>query len=293
MHLSYPPQRILMAPGPSNVHPRVVQALIAPLVGHKDPYYLDLMEDTAALLRQVFQTTNEATFALPATGGSGMEAALINLLEPGDTVVVGDAGFFAHRMVDIAERLHQVKLVVVAGAWASPVDRERLVEAVRQHRPRVLAVVHGETSTGVEQPFGGLAEVCREVGGMLVVDAVATLGGVRLPVDEWGIDVCYSGSQKCLSAPPGLAPITLSDRAMAAMEARKRPPSTFYLDAMLIRRYVGSERLYHHTAPVSMLYALHEALRLVLEEGPEARWRRHEEIGGELLSMLEERGFRP
>ena len=205
-----------MAPGPSNLHPRVLQALIAPLTGHKDPYFLAVMEETAALLRQVFKTTNRATLALPATGGMGMEAALINVLEPGDAVVIGCAGFFAHRMVDISERLNGVKIVVVDGAWGSPVDNDLLVDAVRTHRPRVLAIVHGETSTGVEQPFDGLAEVCREVGALLVVDAVASLGGVALPVDELDIDICYSGSQKCLSAPPGLAPITLSGRAIAA-----------------------------------------------------------------------------
>src|SRR5713226_8597415 len=249
MHLTYPPQRILMAPGPSNVHPRVLQALSAPLVGHKDPYYLGVMDDTAALLRQVFQTTNEGTFALPATGGSGMEAALINLLEPGNTVVVGDGGFFAHRMVDIAQRLHDVKVVVVDGTWGCPVDNDRLVEAVRTHRPRVLAVVHGETSTGVEQPYDGLADVCREVGALLVVDAVATLGGVRLPVDEWGIDICYSGSQKCLSAPPGLAPITVSDRAGAMLRSRKTKVQSWYLDLSGVEKYWGKERTYHHTAP--------------------------------------------
>src|SRR6266571_1370899 len=229
MHPTYPPQRILMAPGPSNVHPRVLQALSAPLVGHKDPYYLEVMEDTAGLLRQVFQTTNAVTFALPATGGSGMEAALINLLEPGDSVVVGDAGFFAHRMIDIAQRLHDVKVEVVAGAWGCPVDNERLVEAVRAHRPRVLAIVHGETSTGVEQPFDGLAEVCQEVGAMLVVDAVATLGGVPLAVDDLGIDVCYTGSQKCLSAPhpsPELVPGSGPARSVVGHRTHLPPHDT-------------------------------------------------------------------
>src|SRR6266852_3821205 len=271
----HPPQRILMAPGPSNVHPRVLQALIGPLVGHKDPYYLDVMDDTAGLLRQVFQTTNAATFALPATGGSGMEAALINLLEPGDSVVVGDAGFFAHRMVDIAQRLPDVNIVVVEGEWGCPVDNDRLVEAVRQHRPRVLAVVHGETSTGVEQPFDGLAEVCREIGALLIVDAVATLGGVRLPVDEWGIDICYSGSQKCLSAPPGLAPITVSDRAMAAIAQRRTPVQSWYLDLGLHARLWGAEHIYHHTSPVLNVYALQEALRIVVSEGLDKRLARH------------------
>jgi alanine-glyoxylate transaminase / serine-glyoxylate transaminase / serine-pyruvate transaminase len=273
--MNFAPQRILMAPGPSNVHPRVLQALMAPLVGHKDPHYLGVMDETAALLRQVFQTTNAATFALPATGGSGMEAALINLLEPGDTVVIGDGGFFAHRMVDIAERLHDVKIVLVQGEWGCPVDNDRLVEAMREHRPRVLAVVHGETSTGVEQPFDGLAEVCRELDALLVVDAVATLGGVRLPVDELGIDICYSGSQKCLSAPPGLAPITLSDRAMEAIEQRRTAVQSWYLDLGLHARLWGPAHIYHHTSPVLNVYALQEALRIVAEEGLPKRLARH------------------
>jgi alanine-glyoxylate transaminase/serine-glyoxylate transaminase/serine-pyruvate transaminase len=281
-----------MAPGPSNVHPRVLQALIAPLVGHKDPYYLDVMDDTAALLRQVFQTTNPATFALPASGGSGMEAALINLLEPGDTVVVGDAGFFAHRMVDIAQRPHGVQIVVVKGEWGCPVDNDQLVEAVRRHRPRVLALVHGETSTGVEQPLDGLAEVCREVGALLVVDAVATLGGVRLPVDAWGIDICYSGSQKCLSAPPGLAPITLSTRAFEAIAQRRTPVQSWYLDLGLHACLWGPEHIYHHTSPVLNVYALQEALRIVVEEGLEQRLARHCLHAAALRAGLEALGLR-
>jgi alanine-glyoxylate transaminase/serine-glyoxylate transaminase/serine-pyruvate transaminase len=281
-----------MAPGPSNVHPRVLQALIAPLVGHKDPYYLGVMDHTAALLREVFQTTNKATLALPATGGSGMEAALINFLEPGDTVVIGDGGFFAHRMVDIAERLHEVKIVVVQGAWGSPVDNDKLIEAVRQHRPRVLAVVHGETSTGVEQPFDGLAEVCREIDALLVVDAVATLGGVRLAVDELGIDVCYSGSQKCLSAPPGLAPITLSDRALRVLEQRRTPVQSWYLDLGLHARLWGPEHIYHHTSPVLNVYALQEALRVVVEEGLDHRLQRHRLHASALRAGLEALGLR-
>jgi len=281
-----------MAPGPSNVHPRVLQALTAPLVGHKDPYYLDVMEDTAALLRQVFQTTNAATFALPATGGSGMEAALVNLLEPGDTVVIGDAGFFAHRMVDITQRLHDVRVVVVEGTWGCPVDNDRLIEAVRTHRPRVLSVVHGETSTGVEQPFDGLAEVCHEVGALLVVDAVATLGGVRLPVDEWAIDICYSGSQKCLSAPPGLAPITVSDRAMDAIAQRRTPVQSWYLDLGLHARLWGPEHIYHHTSPVLNVYALQEALRIICEEGLDNRLARHCLHATALRAGLEALGLR-
>jgi alanine-glyoxylate transaminase/serine-glyoxylate transaminase/serine-pyruvate transaminase len=269
------PQRILMAPGPTNLHPRVVQALIEPLVGHKDPYFLDLMDETAELLREVFRTRNRATFALPASGGSGMEAALINVLEPGDSVVIATAGFFAQRMVDIAMRLAGVNVVAIPAAWGKPVDSELLLEAIYEHRPRAVAVVHGETSTGVEQPFDGLADACQAVGALLIVDAVATLGGVRLPVDELGIDVCFSGSQKCLSAPPGLAPLTLSERALEVIRARRTPVQSWYFDLGLHARLWDTEHIYHHTSPVSNIYALCEALRLVVEEGLEPRFARH------------------
>jgi alanine-glyoxylate transaminase / serine-glyoxylate transaminase / serine-pyruvate transaminase len=290
--LTYPPQRILMAPGPSNLHPRVVAALGAPLTGHRDPYFLAVMEATVPLLRDVFQTSNPATLVLPATGGSGMEASLINLLEPGDTVVIGRAGFFAQRMVDIADRLNGIKVVVVDGPWGSPVDNDLLCEAVRTHRPRVLAVVHGETSTGVEQPLAGLSDVCHEFGGLLTVDAVASLGGVALAVDELGIDVCYAGSQKCLSAPPGLAPITLSERALEAIAGRRTPVQSWYLDLGLHTRFWGAEHIYHHTAPVLNLYALHEALRLIDEEGLERRIERHGLHARALRCGLEAMGLR-
>jgi alanine-glyoxylate transaminase / serine-glyoxylate transaminase / serine-pyruvate transaminase len=289
---SFPPQRILMAPGPSNVHPRVLQALIAPLTGHKDPYFLAVMDETAALLREVFKTSNRTTLALPATGGMGMEAALINVLQPGDTVVIGRAGFFAHRMVDISERLNGVKIVVVDGAWGSPVANDALIEAVRTHRPRVLAMVHGETSTGVEQPFDGLGDVCREVGALLVVDAVASLGGVALAVDELGIDICYSGSQKCLSAPPGLAPITLSDRAVASIDARRTPVQSWYMDLSLHARFWDTEHIYHHTAPILNVYALREACRMIVEEGVDARIARHQLHFRALCAGLEALGLR-
>ena len=273
--MSGAPERILMAPGPTNLHPRVVRALIEPLVGHKDPYFLDVLDETAELLRSVFQTRNATTLALPASGGSGMEAALINVLEPGDTVVIASAGFFAQRMVDICMRLPQVNVVVVPAAWGEVVAPDVLSEAIRQHSPRVVAVVHGETSTGIEQPLRGLAEAVHSAGALLVVDAVATLGGVSLPVDELGIDVCFSGSQKCLSAPPGVAPITVSERAMARIAARHTPVQSWYFDLGLHARLWGEEHIYHHTSPVLQLYALREALRLVVEESLEARFQRH------------------
>jgi alanine-glyoxylate transaminase/serine-glyoxylate transaminase/serine-pyruvate transaminase len=267
-----------MVPGPSNLHPRVIQALIDPLVGHKDPTFLEALEETAALLREVFQTRNSATFALPASGGSAMEAALVNVLEAGDSVVIANAGFFAQRMVDICARLPGVNVVVVSGAWGAPIERERLVDAVRQHRPRAVAVVHGETSTGVEHPLddvAALAAACHDHDAVLVVDAVATLGGLHLPVDELEIDICFSGSQKCLSAPPGVAPITISERALRTIARRRTPVTSWYLDLKLHARLWSAEHAYHHTSPVLSVYALREALRLVLEEGLPARIARH------------------
>jgi alanine-glyoxylate transaminase / serine-glyoxylate transaminase / serine-pyruvate transaminase len=287
-----PPQRVLMAPGPSAIHPRVAQALVAPLLGHKDPVFLAILEDTAQLLRSVFETSNTATFALPASGGSAMEAALINLLSPGDTVVIGRSGFFAERLVAIAQRMVGVEVVVVDAPWGQTISVEHLSHAVRQHRARVLAVVHGETSTGVEQPLAGLGDACAGVDGFLVVDAVASLGGTPLSVDSLGIDICYSGSQKCLSAPPGLAPISVSDRALYFIEQRSTPVSSWYLDLVLHARLWDTEHIYHHTTPVLNVYALREALRLILEEGLSGRIARHRLHARALRAGLEAMGLR-
>ncbi|MBI4493699.1 MAG: alanine--glyoxylate aminotransferase family protein [Chloroflexi bacterium] len=272
--LGNPPERILMLPGPSNLHPRVRQALGAPLVGHKDPYFLELMERVTAQLRCLFQTVYSATFALPATGGSGMDAALINLLEPGDAVVVGVCGFFGERMVDIAQRVG-ARATVVQSPWGQPLDPEDIRRALERSEAKVVAVVHGETSTGVCQPLEEIAHAARAQGALLVVDAVASLGGVSLPCDALGVDVCFSGSQKCLSAPPGLAPITLSPAAMARILGRRQRVPSFYFDLTLHARYWSTEHIYHHTAPVLNVYALHQALCLIEEEGLEARFARH------------------
>jgi alanine-glyoxylate transaminase/serine-glyoxylate transaminase/serine-pyruvate transaminase len=285
------PQRVLMVPGPSNIHPRVLQALIEPLVGHRDPSFLDALEETAAYLRDVFQTRNSATFALPASGGSAMEAALVNVLQPGDTVVVANAGFFAQRMVEICDRITGVEVVVVPGEWGSPVESDRLHEAMRRYRPRAVAVVHGETSTGVRQPLEGLGAACHREGALLIVDAVATLGGTHLAVDELELDICFSGSQKCLSAPPGTAPITISDRAMRAIEERHSPITSWYFDLRLHARLWGVDHAYHHTSPVLSIYALREALRLVLEEGLATRIARHCEHAAALSAGIEALGL--
>lgn len=289
-----PPERTLLGPGPSNVHPRVLEAMAGPVIGHLDPAMLGMLEEIEAMLRETFRTSNELTFPVSGSGTAGMESALMNVLEPGDVAIVAVSGFFAERMREIASRTG-AKVITVGGEWGAPVVTADVARTLDEHRDaKAVCLVHVETSTGVLQPLEEIGALCRERDTLYLVDAVASLGGVPLLVDEWGIDVCYSGSQKCLSVPPGLAPITFSSRGVRAREERVRPPQSFYLDALFIWRYMGSgERRYHHTAPINMLYALHEGLRLVLEEGLEARWRRHEELGVELLSALQDRGFEP
>lgn len=269
------PTRILLGPGPSPVDIRVLRAMSRPLVGHLDPLFLDIMDEVQELLRYVFQTSNRLTIPISGTGSAGMEAALVNLLEPGDTAVVGIHGAFGERMLDIAERTG-ARVVPVRAEWGHPLDLDEIEDALRRERPRLLALVHAETSTGVHQDLKNLGDLAHRYDALLVVDAVTSLGGMPLFVDQYGIDVCYSGTQKCLSCPPGLAPITFSERAIQRLRARGRKVQSWYLDMSLIEKYWGAERHYHHTAPISMIYALREALRLVREEGLEARWRRHE-----------------
>jgi alanine-glyoxylate transaminase/serine-glyoxylate transaminase/serine-pyruvate transaminase len=253
----------------------VQQALIAPLTGHKDPSFLKVMDETAQLLRHVFQTTNRTSMSLPGTGGAGMEAALCNLIQPGDKAVVCINGLFGERMADIAAR-SGATVIPVQAPWGKPVDPEDVRRAVKDGGVRVITTVHGETSTGVEQPLDEIGRIAQEHDAMLVVDTVATLGGMPVLPDEWGCAVCYSGSQKCLSAPPGLAPITVTDEAMAYIRGRTSPVDSWYFDLDLHDRYwFADERAYHHTAPVLMVYALHEALRVVAEEGLEERFARH------------------
>ena len=287
------PDRLLMGPGPSNVHPDVLRAMEKPIIGHLDPATLSMLSEIQTMLRPLFRTTNELTYPVSGTGTAGMECALTSVLERGDTVVILVSGFFAARMREIARRLG-AEIITLGDRWGEPVAVEDVARALDEHpEAKALCAVHGETSTGLHQPLPPLGQLCRDRDTLFVVDAVATFGGMELDVDAWGIDVCYAGSQKCLSAPPGLAPITFSPKAFRAMEGRQQSPPSFYLDAMLIKGYVGSERLYHHTAPISTLFALHEALRRVLQEGLEDRWRRHQEIGEELLAALEQRGFLP
>jgi alanine-glyoxylate transaminase/serine-glyoxylate transaminase/serine-pyruvate transaminase len=288
-----PPARMLLGPGPSNVHPRVLEAMARPVIGHLDAETLRMLTEIDGMLREVFLTSNDLTFPVSGSGTAGMESALTNVLEPGDLALVAVSGFFAERMREIATRTG-ARVVTIGGEWGVPVHAAQIARALDEHPDaKVVSAVHVETSTGLLQPLQEIGDLCRDRGILFIVDAVASLGGVPVLVDEWRIDVCYAGSQKCLSVPPGLAPIPFSGRAVEARERRIHPPQSFYLDALFIWKYVGKERRYHHTAPINMLYGLHEGLRIVLEEGLDARWRRHLEMGAEVLAALEERGFRP
>lgn len=270
-----PPQRLLLGPGPSQVHPRVLAALGLPLLGHLDPAFVAMMDEVKALLRVVFGTTNELTIPISGTGSAGMEACVVNLVEPGDEVVVGVNGVFGGRMAEVAARAG-ASVIRVEAAWGEVIRAEQVEAALRQcRRPRVVGVVHAETSTGAWQPLADLAAVTHAHEALLLVDCVTSLGGVPVEVDRLGIDAAYSGTQKCLSCPPGLAPITFGPRAVEALRRRGTKVQSWYLDLALLAQYWGEERVYHHTAPISMNYALREALRLVLEEGLEARYARH------------------
>lgn len=271
-----PPSRLLLGPGPSMVSPRVLRAMSVPLLGHLDPDFLGIMNDVQSQLREVFRTKNPFTIAISGTGSAGMEAALVNLIEPGDTAIVCVAGVFGTRMADIVERCGG-KLVKLETPWGQVTDLGRIEEALKQHAPvKVVGVVHAETSTGAQQPMDGLGKLCHAHGALLVADTVTSLGGVPVEVDAWEADAVYSGTQKCLSCPPGLAPLTLSPRALDAVKARKSKCRSWYLDLGMIADYwADGKRAYHHTAPISMVYALRESLRIVLEEGLEPRFARH------------------
>jgi alanine-glyoxylate transaminase/serine-glyoxylate transaminase/serine-pyruvate transaminase len=284
-----PPKRVLLGPGPSPVEDRVLEAMAAPVLGHLDPLFLRCMDDIQEMLRYVFETDNRVTVPISATGSAGMEAALVNIIEPGDKVAVCINGVFGERMLDIIERAGG-KPVIVRAEWGQAIARKD-IEAALESNPRALAIVHAETSTGVLQDLNGLADLVHTREALLVVDAVTSLGGHPVGVDRNGIDVCYSGTQKCLGAPPGLAPITFSERALQSIRARTTKVQSWYLDMTMVEKYWGSDRTYHHTAPISMNYALREALRIVCDEGLEARWRRHELNHRALVAGLEAMGL--
>ena len=285
-----PGNRVLMGPGPSDVPARVLQAMAAPCIGHLDPYFLSVMDETQQLIRFVFQTQNELTIPVSGTGSAGMETCFVNLVEPGDEVVVCVNGVFGTRMSDIVVRLGG-RLIRVETEWGKAVDPEAVRNAVRGKSPKIVAVVHAETSTGVCTPLEELSRIAHDAGALFLVDTVTSLAGMEVAVDRWKIDAVYSGTQKCLSCPPGLAPISFSPAALKTLEARKHPVASWYLDMGLVRNYWGADRKYHHTAPVNMVYALREALRIVAEEGIEPRFARHRLNHRALVAGLEAMGL--
>jgi alanine-glyoxylate transaminase / serine-glyoxylate transaminase / serine-pyruvate transaminase len=285
------PTRILMGPGPSNVHPRVQMAMMAPMVGHLDPYFITVMEDTVKLLRTVFRTENELTFPISGTGSAGMEAGFINFLEPGDVAVIGVNGFFSARMVENAVRCG-ARVIEVPAEWGSIVDPSDIEAALQaEKKVKMVAVVHAETSTGVLQPLEEISKLAKEYDALFLADTVTSLGGAELAIDDWGVDISYSGSQKCLGCPPGLAPFTANKKALDVVANRSTKVPSWYLDLSLLSTYWTNDRFYHHTAPISNVYALYEALRLVLEEGMEERIKRHQLHGDALKAGLEAMGL--
>jgi alanine-glyoxylate transaminase/serine-glyoxylate transaminase/serine-pyruvate transaminase len=286
-----PPSRVLMGPGPSDVHPRVLKAMSTPLIGHLDPSFLQIMNETMELMRFVFETKNEVTLAMSGTGSSGMETVFVNLIEPGDKVIIGVNGLFGERMVDVAGRCG-AEVIRIEAPWGNIIQPEQFQEAFRNHSGvKAVAVVHAETSTGALQPLAEISRIAHEHDALFIVDAVTSLGGVSVGIDANDVDACYSGTQKCLSAPPGLSPVTFSQRAADALAKRKSKVQSWYLDLSMIQNYWGQERFYHHTAPITMNYALREALRLVEEEGLENTWERHAKLGRALQSGLEAMGL--
>ena len=286
-----PPDRLLMGPGPSDVHPRVLQAMSIPLVGHLDPVFLNIMTEVQELLRYTFRTENRWTIPVSGTGSAAMEAAFANLVNPGDTVLVPTNGYFGARMESMARRAGG-EIAHVHAPWGRPLDPDDVRAALEKHRPAVFGFVHAETSTGVLQPdVPALTTAAHEAGSVVIADTVTSLGGVELRVDEWNIDVAYSGGQKCLSCPPGASPLTLTDAAFEKIRSRREPARSWYLDIGLLASYWGDERSYHHTAPISNIYALREALRLVAEEGIEACWTRHLRVAGALKAGVRAMGL--
>ncbi len=285
------PLRKLMGPGPLDIHPRVYRALTAPVIGHMDPAYFKILDRIADRLRLVFQTQNRLTHATPGTGTSGMEACVVNLLEPGDPILVCVHGYFGDRLRQMAER-QEAEVTVIEGEWGQPTDPQRVEEAFQNKGYKVIALVHAETSTGVCQPMDDIVRLAKENGAMLLLDTVTSLGGIDIKTDEWGLDAAYSCSQKCIGAPPGLAPVTFSDRAIEAARNRKHPIRSWYLDVTLLDQYWDSTpRVYHHTSSSTLNYALFEALLLIEEEGLQNRFERHLKNHQALVAGVEAMGL--
>jgi len=286
-----PPSRILLGPGPSNIHPRVKRGMVAPIVGHLDPYFFSIMENSMNMLRTLFRTTNRITFPISGTGSAGMEAAFCNFLEPGDVAIIGVNGLFGERMVDCALRCG-AEVIQVTAEWGKIIEPDAIKAALKaQKRIKLVALVHGETSTGALQPLTEASQLAKEHEALFLVDAVTSLGGQEVAVDSWDIDICFSSTQKCIGCPPGLAPFSASEKAISKLESRTTKVQSFYLDLSLLTKYWTNSRFYHHTAPISMIYALHEALALIMEEGLEPRIERHLKHGSALQAGLQAMGI--
>ena len=284
------PLRRLMGPGPLDVHPRVYKALSSPVIGYLDPVYLNVLDRIGELLPPVFGTQNRITNAMPGTGSSGMEACIANLIEPGDRVLVCVSGFFGDRIRQMAER-HDAEITIVEAQWGKPIDPQRVEAELKQGSYKLMALVHAETSTGVLQPIEDIAQLAKKYDAMLMLDTVSSLGGIEIKVDEWGIDACFSCSQKCIGCAAGLSPITFSDRALETVKNRKSPVGSWYLDMSLIEKYWGAERAYHHTSSSTLNYGLLEALLLIHEEGLEKRFARHLKNHNALVAGVEALGL--
>ena len=284
------PDRLLLGPGPSNAHPMVLEALARTPIGHLDPLYIELMAEVQELLRYVWQTDNRLTLPMSGTGSAAMEATLANTIEPGDTVLVAVMGYFGQRLVDMAQR-YRANVVTIGRPWGEAFSLAELEEAVSTHKPAILAMVHAETSTGVCQPMEGVGDLCRRHDCLLLLDTVTSLGAVPLYLDAWKVDLAYSCSQKGLSCPPGLGPFSMGPRAEAKLAARTDKVPNWYLDVSLLNKYWGSDRTYHHTAPVNMNFGLREALRLLADEGLDNAWSRHRRNAERLWQGLEQLGL--
>ena len=284
------PSRLLLGPGPSNAHPTVLQALSRTPIGHLDPLYVELMGEVQELLRYVWQTDNRLTIPMSGTGSAAMEATLANTIEPGDKVLVAIKGYFGLRLADMAGR-YRAEVVTIERPWGEAFSLDELEQALIRHKPAILAMVHAETSTGVCQPMAGIGDLCRQHNCLLLLDTVTSLGAVPLYLDDWKVDLAYSCSQKGLSCPPGLGPFSMGPRAEAKMMARQGKVPNWYLDVTLLNQYWGSDRVYHHTAPVNMNFGMREALRLLAEEGLEQAWARHRRNAEALWAGLEALGL--
>ncbi|UCH20238.1 MAG: alanine--glyoxylate aminotransferase family protein [Deltaproteobacteria bacterium] len=285
------PLRKLMGPGPLNIHPRVFQALTSPVLGHLDPAHLEVLDHIGERLRMVFKTQNRITNATPGTGTSGMETCVTNLLEPGDRVLACVHGYFGDRIRQMAER-QEAEITLIEGEWGKPTDPERVEKALKEGPYKVITLVHAETSTGVLQPMDEIASLAKAHGAMIILDTVTSLGGIEVKADDWGLDAAYSCSQKCIGCPSGLAPVTFSDRAIESAKKRKHPIRSWYLDILLLDKYWGSERVYHHTSSSTLCAALLEALLLIEEEGLENRYARHLKNHQALVAGIEAMGLK-